>query len=121
MSWLQRQMVSLQIAWRTYLRDIEWRRHKKTLTDVEIASLDDGSHASLSHDRDVKARKLLPSLKEELRSRSLIGKVELGYYHMNRLIFVVDFAKRPPNPKQLPRFFHGFEVSYNWPELHKKQ
>ncbi|MEO0588891.1 MAG: hypothetical protein AAF078_14785 [Planctomycetota bacterium] len=116
MSWFKRKLFSLRTAWWQYFRNIEWQRHKKTLSDEEVASLHDGSHPSLSHDRDADAREILKGLEDELRSRSLSAQVELGYYHLNRLIFTVEFPATPPDPKQLPRFFHGFEVFYFWPE-----
>jgi len=116
MQWLKRKLIDLRVNRWAKRRQREFNAHLLTLSNEEQRQLAEGSHNSQSHDRADNAQATAEQFQEELLKLGISATVEIGYYHLNRLVLTVDLLHPPKNIKALPRFFHGYEVKYSLPE-----
>jgi hypothetical protein len=87
--------------------------HLASLPPEEQQLLKDKKHPSQSHALFESAKSYLENFKNSLRNLDSVEKIELGSYHMDRLIidvFLVPGTDVAKVRRQIPQFYSGFEV-----------
>jgi len=87
-------------------------KHLASLPEVQQQEYRDGTHASQSHRFRDRALPIAQQLQEELVQRGYAAKVEIGLYHLDRLILCAQLSRWPTEEEwpSWPWFFRGFEV-----------
>jgi hypothetical protein len=96
------------------LRRHLFAKHLATLTQEEQAQFEQGSHPSLSHAFADRAQPIAEEFQRELQRLGFVARVELGWYHFDRIVFSVVLATNPTpeEHERLPWLFRGFEALY---------
>lgn len=96
------------------LRRHLYQKHIKSLDTDEQQLIAENRHPSQSHRFADNALPYLDSLKQELDLIGLVyNSVELGMYHMDRIILSVDLDPvQQADPAGWPWLHRGFEVKY---------
>lgn len=96
------------------LRRHLFAKHKSTLAPDDQQKLSDGTHPSQSHSFAADAEPYCQLLAGHLRLLGIeADEVELGWYHMDRIILTVHLGdSRVPEGTKPPWLFQGFEVFY---------
>jgi hypothetical protein len=98
------------------LRRHLFAQHVKTLPAEEQREFEVGTHPSQSHRFADRAEQFVPLLREHLAYLGFTGRVDLGAYHLDRLILAANLDEDPGDRRrELPWLFRGFEVKYHWP------
>ena len=87
-------------------------KHLATLPEVEQQEYQAGTHPSQSHRFRDRALPIAQQLQEELAQRGYAAKVEIGYYHLDRIVLSAQLSRWPSEEEwpSWPWFFRGFEV-----------
>lgn len=96
------------------LKRFLFAKHLASLPEAEQQEYRAGSHPSQRHLFRDRAQPTVRLLQDELASRGCTAEVELGYYHLDRIILHAKLS-RWPNEEEWPSwpwFFRGFEVIY---------
>jgi len=88
--------------------------HLATLPEAEQQEYRAGTHPSQSHRFRDRARPIARQLQEELARRGYAAEVEIGYYHLDRIVLSAELSRLPGEEEwpSWPWFFHGFQVMY---------
>lgn len=89
-------------------------KHVASLTEAEQQEYQAGTHPSQSHSFRDRAQPIAQQLQEELARRGYPAKVEIGFYHLDRIILYAELS-RWPSEEEWPSwlwFFRGFQVKY---------
>src|SRR3954451_5995347 len=89
-------------------------KHLASLPEAERQEYRAGAHPSQSHRFRDRAEPVARQLQEELARRGYAAKVEIGYYHLDRIVLSAELSRWPSEEEwpTWPWFFHGFEVMY---------
>jgi hypothetical protein len=89
-------------------------KHLASLPEAEQQEYRACTHPSQSHGFRDRALPIAQQLQEELARRGYAAKVEVGFYHIDRLILYAELSRWPTEEEwpSWPWFFHGFEVKY---------
>jgi hypothetical protein len=96
------------------LKRFLFAKHLASLPEAEQQEYRAGNHPSQHHHFRDRAQPIARQLQEELASRGYAAKVELGYYHLDRIILSAELSRWPSEEEwpSWPWFFRGFEVIY---------
>jgi hypothetical protein len=96
------------------LRRHLFAKHLATLTPEEQLQFEKGEHPSLSHAFADRAKPVAEEFQRELERLGFGARVELGWYHCDRIVLTVLLAKWPTAEQyeRLPWLFRGFEALY---------
>jgi hypothetical protein len=89
-------------------------KHLESLPEAEQQEYRAGTHPSQSHRFRDRAALIAEQLQEELAQRGYVTKVEIGFYHLERIVLSARLS-RWPNEEEWPSwpwFFRGFEIMY---------
>ena len=89
-------------------------KHLESLPEAEQQEYRAGTHPSQSHRFRDRALPIAQQLQEELARRGYVTEVEIGFYHLDRIVLSAELS-RWPNEEEWPSwpwFFRGFEVMY---------
>jgi hypothetical protein len=89
-------------------------KHLASLPEVERQEYRAGIHPSQSHRFRDRAQPVAQRLQEELARRGYAAKVEIGFYHLDRLVLSTELPRLPSEEEwpTWPWFFRGFQVKY---------
>jgi hypothetical protein len=89
-------------------------KHLASLPETEQQEYRAGTHPSQSHRFRDRALPIAQQLQEELAQRGYAAKVEIGFYHIDRIILYAELSRWPTEEEwaSWPWFFRGFEVRY---------
>jgi hypothetical protein len=89
-------------------------KHLASLSEAEQQEYQAGAHASQSHRFRDLAQPIVQQLQEELARRGYAAKVEIGFYHLDRLVLSAELSRWPSEEEwpSWPWFFRGFQVKY---------
>jgi len=107
--------------WQQYaeLKQHLWAQHITTLTPEERKEFETRTHPSLSHKFSDRAQPFTGHLKEELARLGYNADVNLGFYHLDRIILAATLDRTPPGRlRGVPWLFRGFEIKYRFPDTH---
>jgi hypothetical protein len=96
------------------LKRFLFAKHLGSLPEAEQQEYRAGTHPSQSHRFRDRAALTAQQLQEELAQRGYVAKVEIGFYHLERIVLSAELS-RWPNEEEWPSwpwFFRGFEVRY---------
>jgi hypothetical protein len=98
------------------LRRHLFAKHLATLTPEEQRQFEQGDHPSQSHAFADRAQPVAEEFQRELERLGFVARVELSWYHFDRIVFSVTLAKVPTaeEKERLPWVFRGFEAMYFW-------
>ena len=87
-------------------------KHLASLPEAEQQEYRAGTHPSQSHRFRDRAQPTARQLQEELASRGYAAKVEIGFYHIDRIVLYAELSRWPSEEEwpSWPWFFRGFEV-----------
>jgi hypothetical protein len=96
-------------------------KHLASLPEAEQEEYRAGTHPSQSHRFRDRALSIAGQLEEELGRRGYVAKVEVGFYHLDRIVLSAVLPRWPTEDEwpSWPWFFRGFEVMYG-PVFEKK-
>lgn len=99
------------------LRQHLFEKHIQTLDAEQQQLFRDQQHPSQSWRFEERARPYLDTLKVHLDQAGIIYRsVELGFYHMDRIVLSVSMDPAPKfDPKELPWLHRGFEIMFSFP------
>ena len=89
-------------------------KHLASLPEAEQQEYRAGTHPSQSHRFRDRALPIAQQLQEELARRGYAAKVEIGFYHIDRIVLYAELSRWPKEEEwqSWPWFFRGFEVKY---------
>ena len=96
------------------LKRFLFAKHLGSLPEAEQQEHRAGTHSSQSHRFRDRAALIAQQLQEELAQRGYVARVEIGFYHLDRIVLSAELS-RWPNEEEWPSwpwFFRGFEVMY---------
>jgi hypothetical protein len=98
------------------LRQHLFWKHARTLSAPERRRIKQGKHPSRSHAFAAEAEPYAEDFRLELAKCGHACQVEVGFYHWDRIVLMVDFDRQPNDDvlEAIPSFFHGFEIKYGW-------
>jgi hypothetical protein len=98
------------------LRRHLFAKHLATLTPEEQAQFEKDEHPSQHHAFADRAKPIAEEFERELRRLGFVAKVELGWYHLDRIVFSasLETTPTPEERDRLPWLFRGFEAKYFW-------
>jgi len=104
------------------LRRHLFAKHLATLTPEEQAQFEKGDHPSLRHAFADRAKPFAEEFQQELRRLGFVARVELGWYHLDRIVLTAYLAKKPTPEEndRLPWLFRDFEAKYFPEDIAKK-
>lgn len=90
-------------------------KHLATLTREEQLQFEKDEHPSQHHAFSDRAKPVAEEFQRELHGLGVLARVELGWYHIDRIVFSVTLAKEPTTEEfeRLPWLFRGFEAKYH--------
>ena len=93
-------------------------KHVASLPDDERREFEAGTHPSQSHRHRDRAARIAEQLRAELARLGYAAKVEVGFHHMDRIVFWAELPRWPDEVgwPAWPWFFHGFQVKYGLAE-----
>lgn len=95
-----------------------WIRHIAMLSAEEQAEFKEQTHPSLKHAFAERAQPFAVYLKEELARKGYGAEVEIGFYHLDRIILDAKLDRTPSGGlRDVPWLFRGFEVKYQFPDV----
>ena len=96
------------------LRRHLFAKHLATLTRVEQVQFQKDEHPSQHHAFADRAKPVAEEFQRELQRLGVVARVELGWYHLDRIVFSVFLAEQPTDEEyeRLPWLFRGFEALY---------
>src|SRR5262245_10535336 len=96
------------------LKRFLFARHLASLPEGEQQEYRAGTHPSQSHRFRDRALPIAQQLQKELARRGHAARVEIGYYHLDRLILYARLSRWPTEEEwaSWPWFFRGFEVKF---------
>jgi hypothetical protein len=96
------------------LKRFLFARHLASLPEAEQQEYRAGAHPSQSHRFCDRAQPIAQELHEVLASRGYEAKVEIGFYHLDRIVLYAELSRWPGEETwpTWPWFFRGFEVIY---------
>lgn len=106
------------------LKQAFWEKHLKSLTEAERAMIQNRTHPSQGHSRSEQAKVYLDEFKQKYDSLPYIQSIMLGAYHMDRLVFTVNFSREvrwKEWQKDLPLYYKGFEIKAGFPQKAESQ
>lgn len=91
-------------------------RHLASLPEAEQQEYRAGTHPSQSHRFRDRADPIARELQEELERRGYATTVEIGFYHLDRIILSARLPRWPGEEEwpSWPWFFRGFQVLYGY-------
>ena len=94
------------------LRRHLFAQHLATLTPEERRQFDKCEHPSQSHAFADRATPVAEEFQRELQRLAIAARVELGWYHFDRIVFTVILADVPTakESERHPWLFRGFEA-----------
>ena len=89
-------------------------KHLASLPEAEQQEYRAGTHPSQSHRFRDRAQPTARQLQEELASRGYAAKVEITFYHLDRIVLYAELPRWPGEGEwaSWPWFYHGFQVMY---------
>jgi hypothetical protein len=89
-------------------------KHLASLPEAEQKAYQAGTHPSQSHRFRDQALPIAKQLQNELLQRGYTAKVEIGFYHLDRIIFWAELSHWPTEEEwpDWPWFYCGFQVKY---------
>src|SRR5262245_40397812 len=89
-------------------------KHLESLPEAEQQEYRAGTHPSQSHRFRDRAALIAQQLQEELARRGYVTKMEIGFYHLDRIVVSAKLSRWPTEEEwpSWPWFFRGFEVMY---------
>lgn len=98
------------------LKEHLWTKHIASLPDEEQRQFSERTHPSLSHRFKERAQPFAAELKEALLRLGYVADVQVGFYHLDRIVLSAKLDKTPPEQlRGVPWLFRGFEVKYLFP------
>lgn len=96
------------------LKRFLFAKHLATLTPEERRQFEKGDHPSQTHSFADRAKPVAEEFRRELQQFGVVARVDLGWYHLDRIVLSVALAENPTAEEyeQLPQFFRGFEAKY---------
>jgi hypothetical protein len=96
------------------LRRHLFAQHLATLTPEEQREFEEGEHPSQSHAFADRAQPVAEEFQRELQRLGYAARVELGWYHFDRIVLTVLLAEWPTAEERehLPWLFRGYEALY---------
>jgi len=90
-------------------------RHIRSLGPDARRAFAQGAYPSQSHAFADAARAFIPRLEHHLAALGIAAKVDLGLYHLDRIVLFATLAADPgPRLATFPALFEGFEIKYDW-------
>lgn len=96
------------------LKRFLFAKHLASLPEAEQQEFRAGMHPSQSHGFRDRALPIAQQLQEVLAQRGYATKVEIGFYHLERIVLSAKLSRWPGEEEwpSWPWFFRGFEVMY---------
>lgn len=90
-------------------------RHIRSLGSATRKAFAQGVYPSQSHAFADAARPFIPRLEQHFAALGIPAKVDLGLYHLDRIVLFATLAADPgPRLATFPALFEGFEIKYDW-------
>jgi len=88
--------------------------HFASLPEAEQREYRAGTHPSQSHRFRDRAEPIARQLQKELARRGYASRVEIGFYHLDRIVLSAKLSRSPSEAEwpSWPWFFWGFQVMY---------
>jgi hypothetical protein len=89
-------------------------KHLASLPEAEQREYRAGTHPSQSHRFRDRAEPIARRLQEELARRGYATHVEIGFYHLDRIVLSAKLSRWPSEAEwpSWPWFFRGFQIMY---------
>lgn len=117
--WMRHPDANQRALWFAQFAELKeqlWTKHIASLSAEEQRQFTDRTHPSLSHRFKDRAQPFTAELKEELARLGYSAEVEVGFYHLDRIVLSAKVEKATPDQLHgVPWLFRGFEVKYLFP------